>query len=149
MSVKTDCCNYDPKSRDCRALDALYCSRKRCKFYKTNAENEAQLKRCEERLEQIAVGNIKSLPQSIGWVKGQATAKKYHVIDEKTGKAKRVDDRDRSDYRKKRMEDLIAQGKCPMCGKQNDRPGKTRCSACLEKFNAYRKARAIFLGEEE
>lgn len=38
--VRTDCRAYDPKKRDCIALNALWCTVEDCKFYKSKEDKQ-------------------------------------------------------------------------------------------------------------
>ena len=46
MEVKKNCMFYDAAKKDCKALNALYCLRENCKFFKTSegAENNGLAK---------------------------------------------------------------------------------------------------------
>jgi NMD protein affecting ribosome stability and mRNA decay len=41
------------------------------------------------------------------------------------------------DAQKKRRERLLAEGKCPRCGRENDNPGRVSCKACALKNRQY------------
>lgn len=42
--TKKDCFAYDGERDNCKALNALYCSRENCKFYKQRKKNEKEEK---------------------------------------------------------------------------------------------------------
>ena len=48
-----------------------------------------------------------------------------------------------ANYSKERRDKLLSEGRCPVCGKVNDRDGKSLCSACWEREKAQRKLREV------
>lgn len=52
--MKTDCFAYDTKyTGNCSALKTADCRKGKCKFYKTQAELDAQIEKCNARLENM------------------------------------------------------------------------------------------------
>lgn len=43
-NVKKDCFAYDSEKKNCKALNALYCSRENCKFFKQRKNNDKEEK---------------------------------------------------------------------------------------------------------
>ena len=58
LKVKHDCFAYDKYSRDCKALDKLYCLSGKCSFYKTEAE---MCERCKKSRRTISCSKCKSI----------------------------------------------------------------------------------------
>lgn len=43
--LKKDCFAFDESNFDCKALDKLYCTKEKCRFYKTKERNEKEEKK--------------------------------------------------------------------------------------------------------
>ena len=56
-------------------------------------------------------------------------------------KKKEPQKRERGGYGSERRAKLRAEGKCTICGKENDRPDKWCCSACYARKRELQKAR--------
>jgi len=141
--VKTDCVGWDKDARCCTMLSELLCARKKCPFYKTKEQAEADREKAQKRLSKVAVGNVENMPETISASLSAAGEKPTLAFHSEKMKKKR----DRQDYQKDRKAEMIKNGLCPVCGKKTDRPGKYRCSVCFEREKAYRKARAAILWE--
>lgn len=130
MGVKWDCDGLEKGG--CKILMETLCvTRGQCPFYKTKEQAKRDREKAQKRIDAIERGEI---------ISPGLNAKPREATKEKPK-------RERGEYMAQRLEKMKAEGKCPYCGKKNDRPGKTRCSACSAREMALRKARAYFLGE--
>ena len=138
MSIKQDCFAWHEGG--CTALTACLCvKQKNCPFYKTKTQVEAERKKCEARLKKIfGVANTEDMPASVSASLASMGERPKPAYNYK---------RDRANYQSERIAKLRAEGKCSVCGNDNDRPGMFRCSACAERQKALRIAKETILGE--
>lgn len=126
MAIKTDCAAWDAKGHGCKALKELVCCAGKCPFYKTAAQVEADSLIARQRLRRATGVNLDPPVKA-------ATAPKETKRPYAKGKSEEEKKKARIAYFKARRARRIAEGICPVCGKKNDRAGKTLCSACAER----------------
>lgn len=136
MLVKTDCAAWDTEHHGCKALKKLLCYSGKCPFYKTKAKVELDNLMEKQRFERVSGVHLDPpVEVAIAPAVGSEPQKRTYV----KGKSEEQKKTDRSVYLMERRKRLIEEGRCPICGKENDRAGdKTLCTPCAKRHSKLR-----------